>query len=82
MLFDTFVMLVMAGVLTLLGLIAGYFMVLEVVALLREFISQLSPSPSSPELATAGAIPTEQRVKPYRDRTTVKRLIDHLEEED
>lgn len=74
---------VMTWVLTLaltgLALVGAYFILVEIVTIVREIARQIA-------IASQGrnpgeiAVPPEKRVKPYRDRRTVNRLIKHLTE--
>lgn len=75
----------MAGVLSILALVVSYYVLLEVVVIARELVATLGERqvnqsvemPRSPD--DTGPLPA---IRPYRDRATVKRLIDHLREED
>jgi hypothetical protein len=60
------------GAVLLLGAVgAGFFILSEVISLLRDIFRNIGQGEST----YGGPLPAERRIKPFRDRGTVERLI-------
>ena len=76
---EQILLLVTAVVLTLVALGAGYFVGAEIIRIIRDVTS---PSPDSDNGQDQGWAGSLRRIIPFRDRKTVQRIIDHLEDEE
>lgn|SRR5574341_198133 len=90
MLLDNVVMLLVAGVFSMLALLVDFYIVVEIIRLVREFFAQLSEgsrawaAQAEGQRAVQAAVGFEggRTITPFEDRDTVERLIDHFEEEE
>lgn len=93
MIFDDLILLLGAGIFSLLALVMNFYIGLEVVRLVQEVFSYSPGSMRRRSLAGNGyseegrLLQTEdsrddQRIAPFKDRDTVERLISHFEADD
>ena len=72
-------LLITAVALTLIALAAAYFLGGEIIRIIRDVTSRSPDSKDDQDEGWAGPL---RRIIPFRDRKTVQRIIDHLEDEE
>jgi len=75
---DQILLIVTSGVLTVLAMVASYFLGSEVLRALRDLLTARKRVLNEGDLSD-GPI---RQITPFRDRETVQRIIEHFEDEE
>jgi hypothetical protein len=72
-------LMIMTAILALAGAVVTVFIVLEIIEIGRGVITSIREDRRYSRSAIA---PSDRQITPFRDRDTVERVIDYLEEEE
>jgi hypothetical protein len=72
-------LMIMTILLALAGAIVTVFIVLEIIEIARGLVTGIS---EDRRYSRSAVVPSDRQITPFRDRGTVERVIDYLEEEE
>lgn len=75
---EQILLIMTSGLLTVLALVASFFLGAEIVRALRDVFTPRTRAADE----TEGSDGPLRQITPFRDRETVQRIIDHLEDEE
>ena len=85
MILDNILLLVVAGVFSMLALVVNFYIGVEVIHLIREAFAQFTDGSRRRRTSSKSddhqvGVKVDRTITPFQDRGTVERLIGHLQE--